>query len=182
MKALSAAVIAVVAVGLPILMGYVLISAARAYQRDSALKNKEMAQRMATELGVEQKTAEYVIRDITIGRSYSFLMDAYLPDYLYWVGTTYPEPFEQVISCSRVSSLCSVEQESLDMLRKLALVGLVLMVGRGSVAQLSCAITLSFGFFALQMYTWPYKIVQDNILRATTEIHVFIVRLLVKPQ
>lgn len=64
------------------------------------------------------------------------------------------------------------------MLRKLALVGLVLMVGRGSVAQLSCAITLSFGFFALQMYTWPYKIVQDNVLRATTEVHVFIVRFL----
>ena len=73
---MSAAVIAVVAIGLPLLMGYVLINAARVYQRDSAQKNKEMAQRMANELGVEQKTAEYVIRDVTIGRSYSFLMDA----------------------------------------------------------------------------------------------------------
>jgi hypothetical protein len=43
--------------------------------------------------------------------------------------------------------------QALDMLRKLALVGLVLMVGRGSVAQLSVAIILSFGFFALHMYT-----------------------------
>ena len=32
------------------------------------------------------------------------------------------------------------------MIRKLALVGLVLLVGRGSVAQLSAAIILSFGF------------------------------------
>ena len=46
------------------------------------------------------------------------------------------------------------------MFRKLALVGLVLLVGRGSVAQLSAAIVLSFGFFALQMYTWPYKLYQ----------------------
>ena len=46
------------------------------------------------------------------------------------------------------------------MFRKLALVGMVLLVGRGSVAQLSAAIVLSFGFFALQMYTWPYKLYQ----------------------
>ena len=37
------------------------------------------------------------------------------------------------------------------MLRKLVLVGLVLLVGRGTVAQLAAAIILSFGFFALQM-------------------------------
>jgi hypothetical protein len=41
------------------------------------------------------------------------------------------------------------------MLRKLALVGLVLCVGRGSVAQLTVAIVLSFTFFACQMKTWP---------------------------
>ena len=33
-------------------------------------------------------------------------------------------------------------------------VGLVLCVGRGSVAQLTVAIILSFAFFALQMKTW----------------------------
>eukprot|EP01045_Picozoa_sp_COSAG04_P015204 COSAG04_NODE_1186_length_7862_cov_2.600541_2_plen_97_part_00 len=50
------------------------------------------------------------------------------------------------------------------MFRKLALVGLVLLVGRGSVAQLSAAVILSFGFFALQMYTWPYKLYQVKSL------------------
>lgn len=149
LQALSGFVVAFVAVGLPILFGYILIKAAHDYQRDSAQPNKEMALRMSTELGVDVTTAEYVIRDVTIGRSYSFLMDAYVPQYLYW--------------------------EALDMLRKLALVGLVLCVGRGSVAQLSAAIILSFAFFALQMYTWPYKITQDNVLRAATECHVFIV-------
>ena len=43
------------------------------------------------------------------------------------------------------------------MLRKLALVGIVLTVGRGTIAQLSVAIILSFGFFSLQMSTWPCK-------------------------
>ena len=61
------------------------------------------------------------------------------------------------------------------MFRKLALVGLVLIVGRGTIAQLAAAIILSFGFFALQMKTWPYKLEADNLLRAATEMHVFIV-------
>ena len=64
---------------------------------------------------------------------------------------------------------------ALDMLRKLFLVGLVLFAGRGSIAQLAAAICLSFGFFALQMKVWPYKAAADNVLRALTELHVFIV-------
>ena len=73
----------------------------------------------------------------------------YVPAYLYW--------------------------EALDMLRKLALVGLVLVVGRGSIAQLNCALLLSFGFFSLQCTVRPYKIAEDNAFRAITECHVFIV-------
>lgn len=57
----------------------------------------------------------------------------------------------------------------------LQLVGLVLLVGRGTIAQLAAAIVLSFGFFAMHMSTWPYKILEDNLLRAATEAHVFIV-------
>jgi hypothetical protein len=45
--------------------------------------------------------------------------------------------------------------EGIDMLRKLSLVGLVLLVGRGSIAQLSAAIAIAFGFFAMQIKTWP---------------------------
>jgi len=41
------------------------------------------------------------------------------------------------------------------MIRKLALVGLVLLVGRGTIAQLSVAIVIAFGFFAMQIKTWP---------------------------
>jgi hypothetical protein len=41
-------------------------------------------------------------------------------------------------------------------------------VGRGSVAQLNCALTLSFGFFSLQVKVYPYKIVEDNTFWAIT--------------
>jgi len=65
--------------------------------------------------------------------------------------------------------------EAVDMFRKLALVGVVLIVGRGTVAQLCAAIMIAFGFFAMHIKTWPYKVDQDNLFRAATELHVFIV-------
>ena len=49
---------------------------------------------------------------------------------------------------------------------KLLLVGMVLVVSRGTVTQLALANILSFGFLLLQMKMWPYKHEQDNILRA----------------
>lgn len=66
-------------------------------------------------------------------------------------------------------------REAVDMLRKLALVGLVLLAGRGSIGQLVCALLLAFVFFALQVRLCPYKIDQDNTLRASTELHVFLI-------
>jgi len=63
--------------------------------------------------------------------------------------------------------------ESVDMLRKLTLVGLVVLAGRGSVAQNMASSIVSFFFFALHVKTWPMKMAEDNILRATCEFHVF---------
>lgn len=51
----------------------------------------------------------------------------------------------------------------------------MLLVGRGSVGQLVCALLLAFVFFALQVRLCPYKIDQDNTLRAATELHVFLI-------
>jgi hypothetical protein len=151
MQWLSGAVIAIVALGLPIALLYKLITKGRYYENNLRKQYSGVAKRMSAELGVELSVAEYVVRDIVVGTesTFGFLMDAFLPQYLYW--------------------------EALDMLRKLALVGLVLLVGRGSVAQLSVAIALSFGFFALQLYTSPYKAHSDNMFRTASELHVFIV-------
>ena len=60
------------------------------------------------------------------------------------------------------------------MLRKLTLVGLVLVAGRGSTFQLSIAIVMSLLFFAVHILTLPYKVMADNAFRAATELHVFI--------
>ena len=77
--------------------------------------------------------------------------------------------------CVRADSPRYLYWEAIDMLRKLALVGVVLVVDRGSAAQLFVALLLSFLFFALQVRIRPYKIAQDNTFRAATEFHVFIV-------
>ena len=58
------------------------------------------------------------------------------------------------------------------MLRKLALVGVVLVFERGSVTQNGIALVMSFFFLAAQMHYWPYKTNADNWLRASTELHV----------
>ena len=59
------------------------------------------------------------------------------------------------------------------MLRKLTLVGLIVLAGRGSVAQLSAAIVLAFFFFALHVKYWPMKSEEYNFFRSAAEIHVF---------
>jgi ABC-type branched-subunit amino acid transport system substrate-binding protein len=142
MQILSYIVIVVVAVGLPVALLYVLLRKIKTYEKESQGTNYDTAKRIAVELDVDVQAAQFVIRDITIGRDYSFVMDAFKPQYIYW--------------------------EAMDMFRKLALVGLVLVVGRGTVAQLSTAIVLAFTFFAIHVKTWPYKIQQDNLFRAAT--------------
>jgi hypothetical protein len=116
-QVLSSFVVAVFACGLPLAFGFILLRKASVYQRDTEGSNVALAKKVAEDLKVDEKQASFVIRDISIGEDYSFLMDAYVPTYLYW--------------------------EALDMLRKLALVGLVLLVGRGTVAQLYVALFLS---------------------------------------
>ena len=68
---------------------------------------------------------EGVIRDVTALADFSILIDAYRPSVPYW--------------------------ETIDMLRKLALVRLVALVGRGSVAQIAVGTVLSFLIFALHV-------------------------------
>merc|ERR1712230_222482 len=64
--------------------------------------------------------------------------------------------------------------ESVDMLRKIALVGVVVLVGRGSIAQLLLSIMLSFMFFSFHVKMWPMKTNVDNYFRAACEFHVFV--------
>ena len=153
-QVLSMIVTVVFAIGLPLGLLIVLVSKARDYAGGDRVSNAALTRRVAEDLDVHDEKAEFIIRDLVIGADYGFVMDAYDPKYLYW--------------------------EAIDMLRKLALVGLVLLVGRGSVGQLVCALLLAFVFFALQVRLCPYKIDADNTLRAATELHVFLIIVSVK--
>ena len=150
LQKLSLIVIIVVAIGVPVLFSVLLVRNARKYQLTNSVLNDAVAARLAQEFEVDPKVADYILRDVTaMGQSFGFLMDAYTFECYYW--------------------------ETLDLLRKLMLVGLVLLVRRGSVAQNMVALVLSFFFFALQTSTRPYKLPQDNALRAATEVQVFLV-------
>ena len=58
--------------------------------------------------------------------------------------------------------------------RKLALVGLVLMFGRGSVLQLASALFVAVAFAMAQGMVKPFKMPLDNQLRLSTELHTVI--------
>ena len=81
---LSGVVITLVAFGLPAAFGYILVSKARNYVKGSMETNAALARRVAEDFGVDEVAAGFVIRDVIIGEDYSFLMDAYAPQYLYW--------------------------------------------------------------------------------------------------
>eukprot|EP01045_Picozoa_sp_COSAG04_P002231 COSAG04_NODE_80_length_28110_cov_13.522847_5_plen_168_part_00 len=76
MIAVSWIVIAAVALGIPTSFAWLLIRSARKYARETEANARDTARRLAKELDVDVSTASYVIRDVTIGSDYSFLMDA----------------------------------------------------------------------------------------------------------
>eukprot|EP01043_Picozoa_sp_COSAG02_P028780 COSAG02_NODE_1761_length_11029_cov_46.691034_2_plen_1633_part_00 len=104
--------------------------------------------RLAEALKISLDRAEATIDAVTAS-TFGFLADAYKPSYFYW--------------------------ESIDMLRKFFIVGVVLVFPRGSVAQISMTLLVSNLFFAAHMHCWPYKVDLDNRLRAATELHVIMI-------
>eukprot|EP01051_Picozoa_sp_SAG22_P009951 SAG22_NODE_865_length_6783_cov_23.880461_2_plen_1099_part_00 len=153
---LSLLVILVVAVGVPLFFGVWIATKARKFERSK--QNPKQQQAVLTPVDMHRQSQsletlavcaladnwgeplanpqltpgdqcleemEAVIRDVTVLSDFSILIGAYRPSVAYW--------------------------ETVDMLRKLALVGLVVLVGRGSVAQVAAGTVLSFGFFALHV-------------------------------
>jgi hypothetical protein len=65
--------------------------------------------------------------------------------------------------------------EPLEMLRKLLLIGISVLLGRGSgLWQLVLGIISTFAFFGLFLAVRPFRLWQDNALRLLCEVHVFI--------
>ena len=61
------------------------------------------------------------------------------------------------------------------MVRKLVLVGVLVMFGRGSVFQLFVAVLVSCTSLVLQVHLSPYKHGEDNVFKAVVEVHIFLV-------
>ena len=61
------------------------------------------------------------------------------------------------------------------MVRKLTLVGLLVVMGRGTVAQLFAAVCISCVSLVLQVHLQPYRHWEDNAFKIAVEVHIFLV-------
>ena len=52
------------------------------------------------------------------------------------------------------------------MIRKLSIVAIAHLVGKGSVTQLTCTGFLSVAWLCLHVKAWPYRFLEDNLLKA----------------
>jgi Ca2+-binding EF-hand superfamily protein len=87
------------------------------------------------------------IIDIKLGNVYGFLIKAFKPGAFFW--------------------------ECLDMLRKLLLVGLLTIVDRGSTLQVCVGMLTCLFFIVAHIAFLPFRYYEDNVLKASTEIHLF---------
>jgi hypothetical protein len=68
--------------------------------------------------------------------------------------------------------------EPLDMLRKLALTGLLQFVNRGTATQVFCGCGLAFVMSGLQLRLQPYSEIEANILKTLVDAQLFLTFLL----
>eukprot|EP01045_Picozoa_sp_COSAG04_P001913 COSAG04_NODE_66_length_29513_cov_208.948732_6_plen_1234_part_00 len=149
----SVVVIGLFGVGIPLGFGFKICWKDRQKEREvseadvDSIRNSVYREEDHHKFGADdRRLARATIRQVLELDRYSFLTYAYSPLCPFW--------------------------ESIDLIRKLCLVGLVVLVGRGSEAQIAAGNAISFGFFAAHMKVWPMKTNYDNYLRAACEVHV----------
>eukprot|EP01051_Picozoa_sp_SAG22_P005512 SAG22_NODE_329_length_12249_cov_27.341646_7_plen_1215_part_00 len=108
-----------------------------------------VAAAVAAELGLSSTAvAAEVIHEVELGADYGFLLNAFRPSCYCW--------------------------ELLEILRKLILVGAMVVCVPGSVFQIWVAALLSLVFLAAHLRSWPYKLRADNIFKAVIEVLVLV--------
>ena len=78
---------------------------------------------------------------------FDFIIGDYQPEYYYW--------------------------EVIELMRKLALSGLIGLVGRGTVAQCVLASMMAFGFFGLSLRCRPFAKTTLNTVKLVSEFQIF---------
>ena len=90
-----------------------------------------VAEALQESWGIEKPEADDAVLGIELGKHYGFLLEAFRPGCFAW--------------------------EPLDMIRKLLMVGVIVLVGRGEAGQLLIATMLTVLFLMLHIRSWPYK-------------------------
>ena len=140
---LSVAVAAVVAFGVPI--GTALLLRRETRVLAAAKVPSAVSAYVATELGLERSSeAVELMHEVELGQHYGFLLEAFRPSCYCW--------------------------ELLDMLRKMALVGVMVICVPGSTFQIWVAALISLVFLVAHFKSWPYKLAADNLLKAIIEM------------
>ena len=131
-----ASIVAILAVslGVPLSMAALLRRERRRIRRAREQRpiGQSLEARVSDTFCIPVSEAAPAINDITMGSTYGFVVDAFKPQFYF--------------------------AESMDMLRKLCLVGLVVVLDRGSVAQLLITLCISIAFMFWHVKAWPYKI------------------------
>lgn len=144
------------AFGVPLGM-LLMMSRSRRAKSDVFTKSPQwqyITRRAATQLAHDDlREVQQVIIDISLGSRYGSLVNAFKPGLFWW--------------------------ETADMLRKLLLVGMLTLVQQGTSLQICAGVVISFVFFAAHVRMLPYRHIEDNILKATTEVHLFLIMMLV---
>jgi hypothetical protein len=145
--AASAAVVVLFAFGVPLFTAAALRR--KAHELHSSKVSPGVAAVVAAELGLDSTAvAEELIQEVELGVDYGFLLNAFRPSCYFW--------------------------ELLDILRKLVLVGVMVVCVPGSLFQIWVAALLSLLFLAAHFRSWPYKLAADNILKAVVEVLVLV--------
>ena len=111
-------------------------------------KSKFVARRVAEDLDISDKAAAMVVRDVLMKRDFNFLVAAFQPQYYWW--------------------------EALDMLRKLMLVGMLVLLSEERIEQAYVASLVSLVFLSLQVALNPYRHNEDNLLKTCTEVQLML--------
>ena len=67
--------------------------------------------------------------------------------------------------------------ESVDLFRKLSMTGVLVLLAPGTIIQSFCSVILSMFFLAVQIKLWPYPHLGANMLKAFTDLQIFLVTL-----
>ena len=99
-KVLAGCYVVLVALGIPLYMGWLMVKRLREYKTGSG-SDRFVARRVADELKLSDTVAADAIRDCNTGREYSFLVNSYKPRYYYWEG------YDMIRKLLLVGSECS---------------------------------------------------------------------------